>query len=61
LLIVQPGRQAITDFVVFQILATGGAEHACALAEGSIYCWGTGHFGQLGGRLSYATVPQRVD
>ena len=40
---------------------TGGAEHACALAEGSIFCWGTGKYGQLGGRLRFATVPQMVE
>jgi alpha-tubulin suppressor-like RCC1 family protein len=61
LLIIQPTLQAKTDLVRFEKLATGGAEHACALAEGSIFCWGTGKYGQLGGRLRFATVPQMVE
>jgi len=61
LLIIQPTLQAKTDLVRFEKLATGGAEHACALAEGSIFCWGTGKYGQLGGRLQFATVPQMVE
>jgi alpha-tubulin suppressor-like RCC1 family protein len=61
LLIIQPTLQAKTDLVAFEKLATGGYEHACALAEGSIFCWGTGKYGQLGGRLRFATVPQMVE
>lgn len=42
-------------------LATGGRTHACAISEGTIFCWGTGAAGQLGViRSRIAVEPQRV-
>lgn len=57
----QPRLQNTSDRLVFTKLATGGATHACALGEGSVYCWGSGRSGELGSRTTYVTTPQRVD
>jgi alpha-tubulin suppressor-like RCC1 family protein len=59
-IVFQPTLQNITGRLVIEKLATGGAQHTCALAEGSIFCWGTGRFGELGSRITHALTPQRV-
>ena len=57
----QPGGQHTNDLLVFTQFATGGAQHACGLADRSVYCWGTGTLGQLGVEGStFAPMPQRV-
>lgn len=57
----QPAVQHTGDLFVITQLATGGATHACALADRSVFCWGTGTFGQLGVAGSiFAPLPQRV-
>jgi alpha-tubulin suppressor-like RCC1 family protein len=60
-LVFQPTLQNQSDYLKFEKLATGGAQHACALGEGSIFCWGTGRFGQLGSRTTHVLTPQRVN
>jgi len=39
-----------------------GAAHSCAIADGAVYCWGKGSFGQLGnGTTVGSPVPVAVD
>ncbi|MDO9019194.1 MAG: hypothetical protein Q8S73_33260 [Deltaproteobacteria bacterium] len=45
----------------FTSVAVGGT-FACALADGSVFCWGAGNLGQLGhGRLANSAMPVRVN
>ena len=47
--------------VKFSILAMGGQTHTCGLADGGVYCWGTGTHGQLGvGTRISSAQPLRV-
>jgi alpha-tubulin suppressor-like RCC1 family protein len=56
-----PHRQSTGDLLAFTTLAPGGSSHACGVADGSVFCWGTGRNGELGNRArSFATQPQRV-
>lgn len=57
---VQPTQLHRGDLVRFTVLATGGMTHACAMAEGAVYCWGTGRSGQLGTDETFVTMPRRV-
>jgi alpha-tubulin suppressor-like RCC1 family protein len=58
-----PTRRQTNDLLQFTKLATGGLTHACGLAEGSVWCWGTGPRGQLGLEEDFmvVTLPQRVE
>lgn len=45
----------------FTALGLGGLTHACGIIDREVYCWGTGHLGQLGVEQSFFTaLPQRV-
>jgi alpha-tubulin suppressor-like RCC1 family protein len=44
----------------FAVLAVGGATHACGIADGAVFCWGTGRKGQLGGEATFVTTPVRI-
>ena len=47
--------------ISFSALAAGGWTHACGIIDRSVYCWGTGHAGQLGvPNNTFASQPQRV-
>lgn len=54
-------RRRFCTFATFTDVSTG-FHHACGLiADGRIYCWGYGGFGQLGGgTLTDAREPQAV-
>jgi alpha-tubulin suppressor-like RCC1 family protein len=57
----QPTGQHKSDFFTMTAVAAGGATHACGLADLSVYCWGTGRFGQLGvANMTFAPLPLRV-
>jgi alpha-tubulin suppressor-like RCC1 family protein len=57
----QPGQRHLTELLMFSSLAATGRTHACGIADGSVFCWGTGSFGQLGRSESrLALLPQRV-
>jgi len=57
----QPGRQQTSELLTVSQLATSGATHACAIAEGSLYCWGSGLEGQLGAESRMQSfMPQRT-
>ena len=49
-----------SDLLSFTKIAAGGETHACGVAERSVFCWGTGRDGALGGHAAFATQPQRV-
>jgi alpha-tubulin suppressor-like RCC1 family protein len=55
-----PLHQHSGDLLAFTRLAAGGASHVCGLADGSVFCWGTGRSGELGAPSAFATRPQRV-
>jgi alpha-tubulin suppressor-like RCC1 family protein len=48
------------DLLAFSKIAAGGDTHVCGVAERSVFCWGTGRTGALGGHGPFATQPQRV-
>jgi alpha-tubulin suppressor-like RCC1 family protein len=50
----------VGDLLSFTKIAAGGDSHVCGLADGAIFCWGSGPRGQLGGRGTFVTQPQRV-
>ena len=57
----QPHAQQSGDLFTVSVLATSGATHACAIAEGSVYCWGSGSEGQLGAESRMQSfLPQRT-
>lgn len=57
----QPDVSHTSEYLRFTQIAPGGSTHVCGLADGSVYCWGTGNYGQLGVRESrFAPLPQRV-
>lgn len=51
----QPGPRPLTFTAV-----AAGTTHACGIAQGEVYCWGTSGSGALGGASSPARAPQRV-
>ena len=56
------GGAALAGQAVTSIAVGGTGTHACALAEGRVYCWGAGRRGQLGdGARSYSADPVAVD
>jgi alpha-tubulin suppressor-like RCC1 family protein len=56
-----PHRQHEGDLLSFSSLSAGGTSHMCGVADGAVYCWGTGRSGELGNRArKFATQPQRV-
>jgi alpha-tubulin suppressor-like RCC1 family protein len=48
------------DLLRFDRISAAGETHACGVAERSVFCWGTGRSGALGGHGAFATQPQRV-
>jgi alpha-tubulin suppressor-like RCC1 family protein len=58
---VQPTHRHQNDLVRFSVLSTGGATHACGIADRAVFCWGTGRAGQLGGEETFVTMPRRVE
>lgn len=57
----QPRRRQAGDLFTVTLLATNGATHAYAVADGSLYCWGSGAEGQLGSQHRLQSfLPQRT-
>jgi alpha-tubulin suppressor-like RCC1 family protein len=57
----QPTIQHTGELFTLTQLATGGSTHVCGIAEGSLYCWGTGRSGQLGAQdRTQSFLPQRT-
>ena len=49
------------DDTTLEAVATEGATHSCGITRGALYCWGSGHSGQLGiGPNAFSTRPERV-
>ena len=43
------------------LIANGLEENTCALVDGSVWCWGSGGYGEVGnGSFSDSAVPQQV-
>jgi alpha-tubulin suppressor-like RCC1 family protein len=55
-------HQIMDRDIAFAAVSAGGLTHACAVSRhGGAYCWGTGHWGQLGSEATRVSpVPIRV-
>lgn len=57
----QPASRHGYDNLRFTMISAHGARHACGIADQSVFCWGTGDFGQLGAiGAGFANNPVRV-
>jgi alpha-tubulin suppressor-like RCC1 family protein len=56
------GDDSGTPMPVPKIVVSSGLDHACAIVEGALWCWGMGSYGRLGvGDNGTRTSPVRVD